>query len=951
MLNLYQAFYVAASKHKKEVCLADARRQITYEQALFKIDEIVTTLTRHDIKPNDVVAIYADKSIEAVLSYLAIVKCGGVALTLDLAFPMHQVLFTLVDADAKLILRDEASFDEAVDIPVIMISNHYEIPTKNVCEGLEEYVVNKSAWLVYSSGSTGKPKGMVISHETILTSYEWRYQEAGYQSSDVVACHIYLYWEVFRPLLKGAKVYILSDFELHDFNTLSDVIFQQKVTEILMTPSYAEMFWQFVKDEHLSSKLSTLSRCWLNGEVVSNLLKRLVIDDFSETQFYNLYSISETFDVAMSLLNKEASVDKNLSCVGRVFSEVTAVILDDNHHQLKTNEVGALYIGGKGLCEGYLNRPDLNESLFIEAQNSPTGMRLFKTGDKAFIDTEHRLTILGRIDSVVKLRGYNVSLLAIESLMKACLPIKQCVVKAQQDRGLEASVIAYIEAEDGEAFATQYGLNETGISRSLTVFLKAHMPHYMVPSRFILSQFNLNAYSAKLNRKEAGLTKPTSIEGQLKQIWCDVLGTESFHESDSFFELGGHSLALIQLLQRIKKTFSIALTIADLDTHPNFISQVKLIKQGGAKRLNLFLEEPINILEAPETENTTSLSKPKQFFLTGSTGFLGIHLLKELSIDANIIIHCLIRGKDENDARLRLQTVAKQYEINFSDDELSRIKVYSGSLDEKQLGLSGDIFHRLSHDIDIVLHAAATVNLLLPFERLKKVNVDSIYEILSLIKNGKKKSLGFISSDAVIPNIQKTFSEDFIARDDAMMIPDGYGQSKWVAEEVLRHHTWCEYAIFRLGNLGPARGSLIANPDDANNFLFNEVRLSQTLPKELSIEITPVDIVTKAIVSEFYRHNFNQKIYHMSQSKKISSEEIKQFLDDVKIIPKDDWIHHIQNQSLSALIAHTKFCFEHKYHLAFDNALDAYQNIDYSKSSYIQDLTYLKSERCYDYQG
>lgn len=907
--NLYQAFNQQVAKTPEALCLVGSRR-LSYQAVSSEVNRYSAYLKQKGVAPHTVVALYGSKSIEAVITYLAIIKLGCTVLSLDTAFAASQISYTLTDADVAMVVCVGVDLPVSPNIPCLMVDEAKLPPSSEETDA--DFVANDIAWLVYSSGSTGQPKGITISHHTILSSYAWRYQISDYQPGYRVLCNIYFYWEVFRPLLRGGAVYVIDDNLLSDFDALYAFIEKEQINEYLMTPSYAEMFWGHMEKEGYPD-FSSLSCCWLNGEVVSNSLSERLVPYYSTVKFYNLYSISETFDVACSLLNQQSPKDGSLTSIGPVFPAVSAVILDeDKLTPLANGEVGALYIGGDGLCQGYVNREDLNRSHFIAKESSPLGIRLFKTGDKAYIDETGEIVILGRIDNVVKLRGYNVSLLAIESVIKNHLPVTQCVVSASTQQGLQSTLTAFIETEDDEKFAKQYDLQARGTSSVLNELLSAHLPQYMLPHRYVLKHFKLNAYSAKLDRKSVVDDETPTI----KSLWCEILGITECDESDSFYDLGGHSLLAISLLQRLKKQGLLELSMNAFNANPS-LNGLALGETGNANDKS-FLSEP-----AP----TFSLDKLKPadgdnfgaVLLTGATGFLGTHLLYELLTETERELFCLVRAADNQVAKARVMKQLETYQLSVPEKSLGRLVVIAADISLPEFGLEPLTYQALAEQIAHIIHAAANVNLLLPYEKLKAANVTGVKEIIQFATNTCLKSVLMVSSDAVFPRSPKSFTESFLDKADASQLTDGYGQTKWVAESLFAANPGIPYTICRLGNLGPSTISGIANSDDANDRLFRFIVNTKRVSPSLSLELTPVDTIARLIVSMVQKNSSERRIVNLSNPERISGERLVNLLaETTKLIPADKWDTLVSKHeiALMSLIELSPFCLPPPYQLS-----------------------------------
>jgi thioester reductase-like protein len=935
--NLYGEFYKQALKTPSNICLFDEGITLTYQEALERIAGISEMLLKQGIKPGDVVALYMPKSFDVLLSFLAISKVGGVALTLDVAFSDKQIEFILVDANVKLWLSKEFKPTFSTTVPHISLNGFDERSNALI----SQYQDHHAAWLVYSSGTTGNPKGIVISHYAMLASFGFRYKTQDYLPSDKIACNIYFFWEAFRPLLKGASVYLLPDDILHDVAKLCLAIERHQINEILFTPSYADIFLSQLSDKE-KIKLKSLKRIWLNGEVVGKDLAVKAQAQLPETIFYNLYSISETFDVACLPLTSLADTEDDIASIGQVFDEVTAVVLDDNKQVASPFQKGELYIGGEGLCEGYLNLPSLNQKNFLDASETSLGIRLFKTGDSAYIDKEKRIFILGRCDHVLKLRGYNVSLLAIESVIKSCLPIKQCVVKLSGNSASSDMLLAYIEAENQNDFLKKYPIDKIGTSDPIKKVLSEHLPFYMLPQRYLLNEFKLNAYSAKLERKQFEANSVNDEKNQLMALWCQLLKIDTVSDTDCFYALGGNSLTVIQLLFELKKQFNLSLDIHTFNDNSQLSALYGLLLGETSKKQNhAYIHDAQISIDAKTTSYPTSIEHSKGVFLTGVTGFLGVHLLKRLLLETKAPIYCLVRGENSTAVTQKFEGALKQYKIEISSHR-SRVHLIIGNIEKPQLGLTHSAYQALCKTTDYICHLASNVNLLLPYAVLKPTIVTGTKNLIAFAFERHTKPCAIISSDAVFPDISSTFDDSFISEENAKKLNYGYAQAKWAVEKLCQSLHSLPFSLFRLGNLGPSTESFIFNQHDFNLQLLEEIISTKQAPHSLSIEMTPVNLICDNIISLLKNTPLERQIYNMSNSHRIDKKRLADALNTPLTTTTDmGWVESIQqNESAIAPLLNIKSLWRAaSYHLtpSFEAAPISYEYLNAIVSSLIKE--------------
>ncbi|QDP71317.1 AMP-binding protein [Legionella israelensis] len=917
--TLYDQFEQQAKSTPSKPCLSNGEKTFSYAQALELIDVISCQLQRKGVQSGNIVAIYSEKNITSVLSFLAISRLGATVLTLDTAFPAKMLSFVLEDANVQWIIS-EHTFPVKVSLPVLFFS---ELMAKTESSFTNCHTpVPAPAWLVYSSGTTGNPKGIVISHQAILSSIFSRYQFSDYQSNDKVACSIYFYWEVFRPLFRGACVYVIEDRLLLDIKNYTAFIHQHGITETLWTPSYAQMLLQCLDFEQLRCLLP-LKRVWLNGEVVCRQLTEEALAKLSHIDFFNLYSISETFDVAARSLSHQNISEDGFASIGYPLSQVEALVLNENEKRCLPREQGELYISSPFLANGYLNQNELQKQSFKDVHIEGKKKRFFKTKDVARQNEDGEIFILGRNDHVVKLRGYNISLLAIEDTIKQHLPVRQCVVTIEGHHPASQMIVAFLQPENLDTFISTYELDiESGLSAKLQAFLKYFLPHYAIPAKFsCVHSLQWNRYSAKLDRKstkQSAIGETVSAHASqsnaiaLKGIWHEVLQLprELIHENSDFFILGGHSLQAIQFIQRFNQHFTKKLDLNRLYQLPVFAEQLHWLTndeppENSSNTSYILNDANVQFSSSVKPPRHSNLATAKAVFITGTTGFLGAHWLASCLKQTACRYYCLIRCENKERGFHRLKETFKKYRLDTSLLN-GRIEVIPGTLIEPQFGLEAKNWDFLTHEIDVILHAAATVNLLYPYDKLRASIVEGTKTILTLATTQSLKPTVLISSDAVFSHAAHS-SASFLPKSSFYHLSYGYAQAKWIQEQLVQAAaSACQlpYCVVRLGNLSASLKTGIGNDQDANHLLMKWIKQQGYLPQNIFLEFTPVDLIAD-VLSKQCLNKIEADVFSLSQLNCCREREISALLADwpLRSIQEQDWLQllEIHEPALHAL--------------------------------------------------
>src|SRR5918997_14582 len=521
-----------------------------------------------------------------------------------------------------------------------------------------------------------------------------------------------------------------------------------------MTPSLLETVLD-ASGPDLAKRLSSLRVLWLNGEVVTRTLARRVLCLLPETRVLNVYSCSETHEVAAGDLRELAESPHSTYCpVGRPMDPDRLYILDREMREVPEGEAGELFVGGDCLARGDLGLPEKTEESFPPDPFSPAeDARMYRTGDKARILPDGNLEILGRTDFMVKIRGYSVELGAVEAAIEESLAVRACVVVADGEEGSDKRLVAYLvpsaEDERGERYAGWSLDPRTGRSPEIRRRLQDSLPHYAVPATFVeIEGLPIHATSGKVDRQRlpepparvvpraSDSTEPvrrlpadasrSEKEDLLARAWEDVLRVEDAFGAHvpmgAFLEdptVGG-LCDRIEALQRDGH--------AERPSRPDLRTEAALdpeiVPQGDAA--------PASLLDA------------RCVFLTGATGFLGAFLLDALLRLTEAEVRCLVRPRE--DPSTPIHDNLRRYGLWRSEAE-RRVVPVVGDLGEPRFGMTEEAFGELAREVDVVVHAGAVVNLVYPYEALAPANVGGTREVLRLACLHGRKPVHHVSTN------------------------------------------------------------------------------------------------------------------------------------------------------------------------------------------------------------
>ncbi len=411
-------------------------------------------------------------------------------------------------------------------------------------------------------------------------------------------------WEIFGPLLAGCPLVIIPDDTVRDIEQLIAVLAEQRVTRLVLVPSLLEAMLQY---GDLAARLPALALWVTSGEQLTTDLCGRFHARVPGRTLLNLYGSSEVAADATWYVTGGEAPGRPIP-IGRPITNMQVYVLDRRMQLVPIGVPGEIYVGGEGLAEGYLDRPDLTAERFVPCPWSvvsgqlqrttdygqlTTGNRLYRTGDLGRYRPDGQLEYLGRGDHQVKLRGMRIELGEIETVIAEHSSIRAAVVVLRGDATGDPNLVAYVVTDQEQSYRSQepntanQELSATGNSQfsilnsqflgELRAFLRERLPDYMVPAVFVeLAAFPLTP-SGKVDRKalpapdQSSTTSAhtlvlprTPVETVLAELWSEVLGREQIGVEDNFFDIGGHSLKATRLLNRVRETFHVNLPLRSM---------------------------------------------------------------------------------------------------------------------------------------------------------------------------------------------------------------------------------------------------------------------------------------------------------------------------------------------------------------------------------------------------
>ncbi|MEL4897612.1 amino acid adenylation domain-containing protein [Crocosphaera sp. Alani8] len=594
---IHQLFEAQVEKIPNNTAVIFEEELLTYQELNKKANQLAHHLRNLGVKPETLVGICLEPSLEMVIALLAILKVGGAYLPLDPNYPQQRLEFMIQDSEIDYLISSSAlknnnsnTVKHFIDISTIQAEINQQ---KNTNLALKINPENL-AYIIYTSGSTGIPKGVQVPHSCLSNFLLSMKEKPGLTDKDTLLSVTTLSFdiaalELYLPLTVGAKLILVSRDVTVEGVTLAQQLLTQKVTVMQATPAT----WKLLLASGWEGKKDLTILC--GGEALSPDLAEQLKE--KSKQVFNLYGPTET-----TIWSSVYEVETEKVRLGKPINNTQLYILDKDYNQLPIGVPGELYIGGKGVTRGYLKRPELTAERFI-ANPFKAGERLYKTGDLVKYGEDREIEYIGRIDYQVKLRGYRLELGEIETTILNHNQIKEAVVIVKEE-----SLIAYIVCQE------DISINP----RSIKEYIGEKLPNYMIPSRFVeLEKLPLTP-NGKIDRKalpeielksEDYIVPKTATEEILAGIWGTILNIERVSVEENFFEIGGHSLLATQIMSQVRQVFEVELPLRVLFEKPTIRSLSKVI-EGEEKQEIVSLKKIERSGELP-----LSFAQQRQWFL------------------------------------------------------------------------------------------------------------------------------------------------------------------------------------------------------------------------------------------------------------------------------------------------------------------------------------------------
>lgn len=907
-------------------------QQITNTKELSKEKETLTDKENNPI--NDcIIALVLPRSERAIITVFACLLTNHAFVFIDTNAPKIRNQHILENAKPIILIGDVTFLEDYQDIICLnkihtlssteLEKNYTQHDVFITWKHLWEHIPKKNtpAYLIYTSGSTGVPKGVIVSRKALSEFIESTDDIYAITPQDRILQFAPLHFdacieEIFSSLTCGACLVLRNDEMLESLAQFITQCVDWKISILdLPTAFWHELaFYCTSTQANLPSQLRSII---IGGEAaLPERVKQWRACYGDSIALLNTYGPSEATVVAtaMNLTKKQKDNLYPKLSIGQPLNNRAITVVDKNLHILPKGETGELLLLGGGIGDGYLYQPEKTKEHFIQYTLpwcSPS--MAYRTGDRVKINDENNIVFIGRMDDQIKISGYRIEPLEIESAINHLSDIHEAAITIQHKNNKTPYVIAHIVSHGS------YDIYR------LRTELAELLPAPMLPSHLIEHESLQKTSSGKIDRHyllsitdEAEVkthqrhnkqTKEKSITTQqriIRDVWQEILGNNNIQLHDDFFLLGGSSLQSIQVANRLAVLFERDVPVTLIFDNPSIflLNQTFTNKKENNKKI---IDKKIHAdcldfdLKLPQNYKKNTKNKKNNILLTGATGFVGIHLLYQLLTQTHATITCIVRANDTDSAMLRIHKALKTQNLIIADHH--RIHVICADLEKPLLGLSQVDFNQLANTIDVIIHNAAITSVMRDYHSLRAANTLSTACLLQLAAINVLP-FHLISTIAVAP--LSLTGEEVLHEAPVLFhngLQDGYQQSKWASEQMatIAQNKNYPVRVYRLARITGATESGYINPKDLVWNIIRSGLRNNALPQlPITEPWTPVDVIASFIVADSLK-NTDSSFLNLTPLHNVELVKIYEWLKlsgfNTPILPINTWCDEVKRKN------------------------------------------------------
>jgi amino acid adenylation domain-containing protein len=467
--SVVDLFLARAGEHPEALAVESPVGRLTYGQLLEKVSAVAASLRERGIGPGERVGLYMGSTPLLPAALLGVMAAGAAYVPLDADDPLERTTYIIEDAGIGLVLVDDERSEHLASAGIFTLAIAEAAAANSAAPPAG---VGEVAYVAYTSGSSGRPKGAVISHRALtnylMWTHEWVFERVDWLPAVTKISFDACLKQLLGPLIGGRAVWMLAEGAASRPLELIEAVGSRRRVGLNCVPT----LWGAILDEIEAGQSppaqDTLEAVLLGGERITPGLLARTTKLVPWISVFNLYGPTE----ATANATVAAIAPGEPITIGQPIANMRAMVADSDLGILPPGAPGEILIGGPGLAEGYLNRPELTDRVFVEIDSQP-GVRFYRSGDCGLLDDSGRLHYLGRLDSQVKIRGYRVELGEIEAALEQCEGVRECAVCVVERPVVGPQLMAFAVA-DGDLSP-----------RSVRASLRQALPTYMLPGKVV----------------------------------------------------------------------------------------------------------------------------------------------------------------------------------------------------------------------------------------------------------------------------------------------------------------------------------------------------------------------------------------------------------------------------------------------------------------------------------
>ena len=901
----------------------------SYKEFNENCNKVANKLIDEGINIADKVVMLMPRIALAYVVRQGIIKSGGAFVPIDPKYPDDRIEYIITNSNSKYLISTKEIIEAkkelikktniiALDIYEIIKSNKINNPNRNI-------PADSLCYVIYTSGSTGKPKGVMISHHNLVNyvldgSNVGTMPYRGIKEGAIGCSFASLSFDASLqeecvPLSHGYTAVIATEEEIENPLMLAKTLNENHVNIMFMTPSFVS---NFIDIKEFVDALKNFKVLDMGAEAVPVELCQKLRSLGVTADIYNGYGPTET-----TITCTYHRVTDEYVTIGKPFVNTQIYMLDKAGHVLPINAIGDLTIAGDSVGMGYLGLPDRTKQSFIDV----FGTRAYRSGDLARFNNDGNIEFFGRLDNQVKLRGLRVELDEIEKVLNSYPNISRSIIVVKTNQ------------VDGDYLAAYFTATKEIDKDDLTSHMAKSLTPYMIPKVMMqleripltpngkIDKKALPEIEIKMAAKEVKKAA-NELEEKLCKIFAKALGQESIGVDEDFFDLGGTSLSASKVaMLALKEDLPIAYkdvfeysTVLELENHINELNGVK--KEAAKEEKEIFEFEALKYNDVKYVDEIKEERPLGSVLLTGATGFLGIHVFKEL-LDLKKKMYVLVRSKSI-DAKKRLEGLVTYYFDNpFSELIDKYVTIIDADIIDK------DLDKRLENiKLDTIINCAAIVKHFSSDDIIERINVGGVNNLIDIALKKKARLIQISTLSVAGENIDNKFEPSFKIKENMLSfgqdISNKYVHSKFTAEKNMLEaiDKGLDGKIIRVGNLMGRNSDGEFQANSITNGFMRDLRGYSVLHKfpvnsmDIEVDFSPIDEVARTIL-KLSTTNSKFSVFHSANSHMIQMGDIIYAMNmlgfDIKVVSDKEFIDSMKemmadenkNMLVSSLISYS----------------------------------------------